>query len=111
MAMCVMAVVVCSAMPMLLTRCEPNHIARADFLDRTTPTFAHVPQPAVTIRVWPRGWACQAVRAPGSNVTFAPNHAGWSGRIEQGSTRTVPVKYSACPLLEGCEPLRLMSIF
>src|SRR5437867_787015 len=30
------------------------------------------PQPAVTIRVWPSGWVCHAVRAPGSNVTLAP---------------------------------------
>src|SRR4051794_27237585 len=27
------------------------------------------PQPAVTISVWPSGWVCQAVRAPGSKVT------------------------------------------
>lgn len=30
------------------------------------------PQPAVTIKVWPSGWLCQAVRAPGSNVTLTP---------------------------------------
>jgi hypothetical protein len=30
------------------------------------------PQPAVTISVWPNGCLCQAVRAPGSNVTLAP---------------------------------------
>ena len=29
------------------------------------------PQPAVTMRVWPSGWVCQAVPAPGSNVTLA----------------------------------------
>src|SRR5215213_5768294 len=28
----------------------------------------------------------------------------------RGSTRTLPVKYSAGPLPEGCEPLRLISI-
>jgi hypothetical protein len=31
------------------------------------------PQPAVTIRVWPSGWTCHAVRAHGSNVTLAPS--------------------------------------
>ena len=28
------------------------------------------PQPAVTIRAWPRGWVCHAVRAPGAKVTL-----------------------------------------
>jgi hypothetical protein len=28
--------------------------------------------PKVTIKVCPRGYVCQAVRAPGSNVTLAP---------------------------------------
>lgn len=27
------------------------------------------PVPKVTISVWPRGWVCQSVRAPGSKVT------------------------------------------
>src|SRR5439155_13491858 len=31
------------------------------------------PEPAVTISVWPSGCVCQAVRAPGSNVTAAPD--------------------------------------
>src|ERR1700743_1814912 len=33
-----------------------------------------------------------------------------SGGELSGSIRTVPVKYSAGPLPEGCEPLRLISI-
>src|SRR2546423_10059072 len=33
------------------------------------------------------------------------------GCLEQGSVRTAPVKYSAGPFPEGCEPLLLMSIF
>ena len=41
------------------------------------------PQPAVTIRVWPSGWVCQAVRAPGSNVTLAPATRAGSGAAEQ----------------------------
>src|SRR6478672_5410593 len=68
------------------------------------------PQPAVTIRVWPRGCVCQAVRAPGSNVTEAPAARAGSGAVNSGSMRTVPVKYSAGPLREGCEPPRLISI-
>jgi hypothetical protein len=53
------------------------------------------PQPAVTMRVWPRGCVCQAVRAPGSKVTLAPTTraglapgtAGRCGRLDP------PVKY------------------
>src|SRR6476469_4402465 len=69
------------------------------------------PQPAVTIRVWPSGCVCHAVRAPGSKVTLAPTTRAGSGAVNSGSMRTVPVKYSAGPFPEGCEPLLLMSIF
>src|SRR3954470_10179713 len=63
------------------------------------------PRPEVTIRVWPSGWVCQSVRAPGSNVTLAPRTRAGSGASNNGSIRTVPVKYSAGPLPDGCEPL------
>src|SRR5215216_6726967 len=69
------------------------------------------PQPDVTIKVWPSGWVCHAVRAPGSNVTLAPVARAGAFVWNRGSMRTVPVKYSAGPLPEGCEPLLLMSIF
>src|SRR5881275_2809074 len=68
------------------------------------------PLPAVTIRVWPNGWVCHAVRAPGSNVTLAPTALAGLFAWNKGSTRTAPVKYSADPFVEGCEPLRLISI-
>ena len=68
------------------------------------------PHPAVTIRVWPSGWVCHAVRAPGSNVTLAPAARagawGWNSR----SIRTVPVNQSAGPLADGCEPTRAISM-
>ena len=38
------------------------------------------PQPDITISVWPSGWVCQAVRAPGSNVTQGAGDAGRVGR-------------------------------
>jgi hypothetical protein len=42
--------------------------------------------------VWPSGWVCQAVRAPGSKGTVAPlNHAG-SSALNGASIRAVPVK-------------------
>src|SRR6516162_10129372 len=69
------------------------------------------PQPAMTMRVWPRGWVCHAVRAPGSNVTEALATRAGSGAWNRGSTRTDPVKFSPGPLPEGCEPLLLIFIF
>src|SRR5688572_7268804 len=68
------------------------------------------PIPDVTIRVWPSGCVCQAVRAPGSNVTLAPAARAGTGASNSGSMRTVPVNHSAGPLADGCEPLRLISI-
>src|SRR5437762_1220408 len=68
------------------------------------------PQPAVTIRVWPSGCVCHAVRAPGSKVTLAPATRAGSGASNSGSIRTVPVNQSAGPLPEGREPHRLISI-
>ena len=62
------------------------------------------------IKVWPSGWVSHAVRAPGSNVTPAPGARAGSGGWNRGSTRTVPVKYSAGPLPKGCERLLLISI-
>src|ERR1700732_4666975 len=69
------------------------------------------PQPGVTINVCPSGCVCQAVRAPGSNVTLAPRTRAGSGASNSGSMRTVPVKYSAGPLADGCEPDLFISIF
>jgi hypothetical protein len=43
-------------------------------------------------------------------VTLAPKERAGAGGLNNGSTRTVPVKYSAGPLPEGWEPLRLISI-
>src|SRR6476659_7393273 len=69
------------------------------------------PQPAEIINVWPNGCVCQAVRAPGSNVTLAPRTRAGSGVSNSGSMRTVPVNQSAGPLVELCEPDLFISIF
>src|SRR5215475_406821 len=63
------------------------------------------------MRVWPRGWVCQAVRAPGSKVTWDPTTRAGSGAWKRGSMRTEPVNQSAGPLPEGCEPARLISMW
>src|SRR5258706_6545029 len=75
------------------------------------PSLCTHPHPDVTIRVWPSGCLCHAVRAPGSNVTLAPRTRAGSGASNSGSMRTVPVNQSAGPLLELCEPDLFISIF
>src|SRR6266404_9877013 len=69
------------------------------------------PRPDVTINVWPRGCVCQAVRAPGSNVTIAPRTRAGSGASNSGSIRTLPVNQSAGPSVETCEPLLLIFMY
>jgi hypothetical protein len=110
MAMCVMAVVAvapCQCFsPGGNQTMSPGRISLV-----APPQRCARPQPAVIIRVWPSEWVCHAVRAPGSNMTLAPTARAGSFARNRGSMRTVPVKYSAGPFVEGCEPLRLMSIF
>jgi hypothetical protein len=62
------------------------------------------------VPVCPSGCVCQAVRAPGSNVTLAPLARAGSGALNSGSMRTVPVNHSAGPFPDGCVPFRLISI-
>src|SRR5438270_7838332 len=75
------------------------------------PSRCAQPHPAVTMSVWPSGWVCHAVRAPGSKVTVAPETSAGSGAWKSGSIRTLPVNHSAGPFADGCEPIRLISMF
>src|SRR5579884_1667507 len=110
MAMCVMAVV--GAAPCQCFSPGWNQTTSPGRISSIGPPQRCArPEPAVTIRVWPSGWVCQAVRAPGSKVTLAPRTRAGSGASNRGSRRTLPVKYSAGPLPEGCEPLLVMSMF
>src|SRR6266513_4104496 len=68
------------------------------------------PRPNVTINVCPSGCVCQAVRAPGSNVTLAQATRAGSGAWNSGSIRTVPVNQSAGPFVDAWEPFRFISI-
>src|SRR5438105_8432233 len=109
MAMCVMAVV--GAAPCQCFSPGGNQTTSPGRISSIGPPQRCArPQPAVTIRVWPSGWVCHAVRAPGSNVTLAPPARAGAGALYKGSTRTVPVNHSAGPWLEGCVPTRLMSM-
>src|SRR2546425_10846071 len=98
------------AVPMLLTRRNPDHVTGPNLLERPSPA----PREAAANR-HDQGLAqrvrVHAVRAPGSNVTLAPSTRAGLGASNRGSIRTVPVNHSAGPLPEGCEPLRLMSIW
>src|SRR4051812_29536237 len=76
------------AVPMLLTRREPDHVTGPNFPDRASQHCAR-PQPAVTIKVWPSRWVCQAVRAPGLKVTLAPDARAGAFAGNKGSMRTV----------------------
>src|SRR5438552_1762308 len=109
MAMCVMAVV--AVAPCQCFSPGGNQITSPGRICSIGPPQRCVqPQPDVTIKIWPSGCVCHAVRAPGSKVTLAPpTRPGW-GASNSGSIRTVPVNQSAGPLPDGWEPLRLMSI-
>jgi hypothetical protein len=54
----------------VLTRLKEDAVAGPDDLDRATLALAR-PTPSVTQIVWPCGWVCQAVRAPGVKWTAA----------------------------------------
>src|ERR1035437_7793068 len=109
MAMCVTAVV--AVAPCQCFSPGGNQItSQGRICSMGPPQHRERPQPDVTIRVWPSGWVCQAARAPGSNVTIAPVTRAGSVPLNGEFMRTMPVNQSAGPLLEGCEPLLLMSI-
>src|SRR6266478_4858539 len=109
MAMCVMAVA--GAAPCQCFSLGANEITSPGRISSTgPPSRCARPQPAVTIRVCPSGCVCHAVRAPGSNVTLAPDARAGACAWNNGSMRTVPVNQSAGPLLDGCEPFCLISI-
>src|SRR6478736_8022121 len=107
--MCVMAVV--GAAPCQCFSPGENQTTSPGWISSIEPpSRCTQPQPAVIISVWPSGCVCQAVRAPGSKVTLAPATRAGAFAWNKGSMRTVPVNQSAGPLLEGCEPLLLISI-
>src|SRR2546425_4024673 len=104
MAMCVIAVV--AVAPCQCFSPGGNQITSPGRISSIgPPQRCAQPQPAVTIKVWPSGCVCHAVREPGSNVTLAPEARAGAGESNRGSIRTVPVNQSAGPLPEGCEPL------
>jgi len=118
-AMCVIAVVgVAPCQCFSLGENQTTSPARISSIG--PPSRCAQPTPDVTINVWPNGCVCHAVRAPGSNVTLAPRtrlglpaapeFSEGGGTSNNGSIRTVPVKYSAGPLFDACDPDRLITM-
>ena len=95
---------------MLLTRGEPDHIARSNLLNRIAPALrlAAAGRYDQDLAQW-MGVPC----CPGARLErhIGAERARRSLGLEKGSMRTAPVKNSSGPLLEGCDPLRLHSIF
>lgn len=75
------------------------------------PSCCTQPVPDVTIRICPSGWICHAERAPGSNVTLAPEVRDGELAGKRASTLTLPVKFASGSLLDARAPLRVMVIF
>src|SRR5665213_1853905 len=68
------------------------------------------PTPAITYKVWPSGWVCHAVRAPGSNATRLETIRIGACGVMIGSCQTVPVKLSFGPRRVGREPAGIISM-
>src|SRR5258707_202762 len=79
-------------MPVFLTRRNPHHISWPDFLDGITPAL----HPARASR------HDQGL----TERTRMPCRPGTGLGGDVGSIRTVPLRYSAGPWPEGCEPFR-----
>jgi len=79
----------------LLAGRDPHQVARPDLLDGVAHRWTR-PTPARDDEVCPRGWLCQAVRAPARRHGGA-EHASRCFRLNCWSTRTEPVKFSAGP--------------
>src|SRR5204863_7980031 len=109
MAICVIAVV--SVAPCQCFSLGANQTTSPGRISSVGPSqHCAQPRPEVTINVCPSGCVCQAVRAPGSNVTFAQAMRAGSGAWNSGSMRTVPVNQSAGPFVEICESTLLISM-
>ena len=102
------------AMPMLFPRRAPHHISGSDDLDRAAPALHKAAAGRDDERLTERMRVPIAARAMARRTSRTRHsRAPASCRVpsKSGSTRTVPVKYSAGPLAaEGCDPFRFSSI-
>src|SRR5262245_5982509 len=109
MAMCDMAVV--GLAPCQCFSPGGIHTVSPGLISRTgPPQVCTRPSPATTWRVWPSGWVCHAVRAPGSKLTRAARMRAGAGASMIGSCHTVPVNQSPGMRRDGTDPNNLMSM-
>jgi hypothetical protein len=99
----------CGAVAVLLTRLEPDHVTRPNFLDRAAPALH---QPAAGRHDQGLAQRVGVPRCPSAGLEpdTGAERAGRGICRKQRVNAHGPVKYSAGPLPEGCEPLLLMSI-
>jgi len=64
----------------------------------------------MTIKVWPQGWVCQALRALGSNVTQAQDMRDGSPPANSGAALTLPLKNCSGPSDVGSDLLCFTSM-
>jgi hypothetical protein len=95
--------------PMLLAGRTPDYVAGPDCCFGFAPTLRPAASGGDDQRL-PERMGMPRRACAGFESNTDPERAGRSGASNRGSMRAVPVKYSAGPLPEGCEPLRLISI-
>src|SRR5262249_20318082 len=109
MAMCTMALVglaPCQCFsPGGIHTTSPGRISRIG-----PPQVCTRRSPDMRSRVWPSGWVCHAVRAPGSKLTRPARMRAGSGASMIGSCHTVPVNQSPGMRRDGADPDSLMSM-
>ena len=97
-----------SAVPVFFAGGEPDDVAGSDFLDGAAQALG-----AAAAGEDNQGLT-QRMRVPGgAGAGFkgdAPATRAGAAAWNRGSMRTVPVNQSPGPLLDGCEPMRLISI-
>src|SRR6266436_7954550 len=109
MAICAMAVV--GLAPCQCFSPGGIHTVSPGLISRIGPPQVYTrPSPATTWRVWPSGWVCHAVRAPGSKLTRAARMRAGAGASMIGSCHTVPVNQSPGIRRDGTDPDSLMSM-
>ena len=97
------------AVPVLLARGEPDNVAGADFFDRAAFSLRRPKPGDHDQRLAERMGVPRCPRA-GLEGDGCASDAGRAGALNSGLTRNVPVNQSDGPLLDGREPLRMMSM-
>jgi hypothetical protein len=93
-------------MPVLHARRNPDNIAWPDVLHRAAPVLNEARAGGYDERL-PEGMRMPRSVSARLEDDGCSTNARRSLRLKRPSTRTLPVKYSAGPFVEGCDPLRV----